>query len=271
MLSPTVEMLANYAGGNPRAFETLLVAGCHCLCPERGRQDLQQKQTALSRTTVESKLLKQVWLCCHILCMKPRGSCGVCSCFGRPPGAVMDLLQRFKPTFLCLQLLEGQGWSRDFLRHLCIHADWLLRSRQDHMTKWLKNAYFPVAQAIIRVQLMATEVRWQDPVMGPGAPAPLARLTWNNLECELHPVPALPCPLDCNFSCVVHLSAADGLLALQPVPWRQSSDPLTLSQDVVWCIVFMPYMVFLIWTREVHRLSPGPTFAFALDAPHHIL
>ena len=77
-LSRLVEILASYAGGNPRAFETLLVAGCHCLRPERARQDPQQ--TAISRTRVESKVLKQVGLSCHTLCMMPREGPAVALC-----------------------------------------------------------------------------------------------------------------------------------------------------------------------------------------------
>ena len=45
-LSPKVEILAHYAGGNPRTFEALLVAGCHCLSPDRAEQVLQQEATA---------------------------------------------------------------------------------------------------------------------------------------------------------------------------------------------------------------------------------
>lgn len=83
-LSGLVEILASYAGGNPWAFETLLVAGCHCLCPERARQDLQQKQTAFSRTRVKCNLLKQVGLSCPALCMMLREgtSCGIVHALG---------------------------------------------------------------------------------------------------------------------------------------------------------------------------------------------
>ena len=59
-LHPTVELLANYAGGNPRAFEALLVAGCHCMWPDCAMQVPQQEPTAKTRSRVRSDLLKQV-------------------------------------------------------------------------------------------------------------------------------------------------------------------------------------------------------------------
>ena len=138
----------------------------------------------------------------------------------------------------------------------CIRAEQLLCFRQPSLDKWLRDeAHFPLAQTIISVQLMATEVCRQQRVMATGAGDHLAGITWNDLECELHATPALPCCLDCNLTCVLCFSAADGLLALQPVPWRKDTAP-TLSQDGVWCTVIMPYMVFLLWTREVRSMSP---------------
>ena len=101
--------------------------------------------------------------------------------------------------------------------------------------------------------------------MAPGAAAPFAEITWNDLEGESHAVQALSCFLDCNVPSVVHLSAADGLVALRPVPWIKKAvswtrEPVpwfpTLTQYEVWYTVDMPYLMFSIWTKEVHRLSP---------------
>ncbi len=39
----------------------------------------------------------------------------------------MDLLQLFKPSFLRLQLLEGQQRTNDLLMHICGCAEQLLR------------------------------------------------------------------------------------------------------------------------------------------------
>ena len=90
-LGPNVEILANHAGGNPRTFETLLVAGCHCLSPDGAMQVSQQEATASTCTRVQSHLLKQVRACCHRFCMMLRQGPPVALCSsGVPPGLVMD-------------------------------------------------------------------------------------------------------------------------------------------------------------------------------------